>query len=107
MPGCAGPSSCFALETRLHANFCGVCLQDASPVKTPGSARPPYDLHPEEVVALRSGAVLLKGTILKSDHFPGCQNMRLTPLIDGAPNFRQVGGALQATCRTTMCRDVV
>jgi hypothetical protein len=44
----------------------------------------------DEVVAHRSGDVLLRHTILKSDHFPGCQNMRLTPLLDGAPNFRQV-----------------
>ena len=31
-----------------------------------------------------------KKTILKSDHFPGCQNKRLSPQIDGAPNYRQV-----------------
>jgi hypothetical protein len=41
-----------------------------SPTKTPRSMRPHGDLHPEEVVALRSGAVLLRNTILKSDHFP-------------------------------------
>jgi protein-tyrosine phosphatase len=45
---------------------------------------------PEAVVACRTGDVLIRHTILKSDHFPGCQNMRLLPLIDGAPNFRQV-----------------
>ena len=45
---------------------------------------------PEAVVALRAGEVLIKHTILKSDHFPGCQNTRLLPLVDGAPNFRQV-----------------
>lgn len=28
-------------------------------------------------------------TILKEDHFPGCQNVKLRPLVDGAPNFRQ------------------
>lgn len=39
---------------------------------------------------LRGGSVLGKKTILKSDHFPGCQNKRLTPQIDGAPNYRQV-----------------
>ena len=26
----------------------------------------------------------------QSDHFPGCQNLKLTPLVEGAPNFRQV-----------------
>ncbi|TQE01373.1 hypothetical protein C1H46_013053 [Malus baccata] len=38
---------------------------------------------------LRGGSVLGKKTILKSDHFPGCQNKRLYPHIDGAPNYRQ------------------
>ena len=42
------------------------------------------------MIALRAGEVLIRHTILKSDHFPGCQNTRLIPLIDGAPNFRQV-----------------
>lgn len=44
----------------------------------------------EQVMKLRGGSVLGKKTILKSDHFPGCQNKRLTPQIDGAPNYRQV-----------------
>ena len=44
----------------------------------------------EEVISSRGGSVLGKKTILKSDHFPGCQNKRLTPQIDGAPNYRQV-----------------
>jgi hypothetical protein len=42
------------------------------------------------VVASRSGDVLIKNTLLKADHFPGCQNLKLTPLLEGAPNFRQV-----------------
>ena len=46
--------------------------------------------EPEQVMKLRGGSVLGKKTILKSDHFPGCQNKRLTPHIDGAPNYRQV-----------------
>lgn len=33
--------------------------------------------------------MLGKKTILKSDHFPGCQNKRLSPSIEGAPNYRQ------------------
>lgn len=45
------------------------------------------------VVASRSGQVLLAHTLLKSDHFPGCQNLKLKPLIDGAPNFRYVSTA--------------
>lgn len=44
----------------------------------------------EEIVANRKGDVLLPHTILKSDHFPGCQNTKLRPLVEGAPNFRGV-----------------
>eukprot|EP00899_Mesostigma_viride_P028287 jgi/Mesvir1/8643/Mv02588-RA.1 len=47
---------------------------------------------PENVVASRSGSVLGKQTILKSDHFPGCHNKRIVPHLDGAPNFRKVAG---------------
>jgi len=50
--------------------------------------------EPELVMKLRGGSVLGKKTILKSDHFPGCQNKRLSPQIDGAPNYRQVYKAL-------------
>lgn len=45
--------------------------------------------EPEQVMKLRGGSVLGRKTILKSDHFPGCQNKRLSPQIDGAPNYRQ------------------
>nr|XP_043636887.1 paladin [Erigeron canadensis] len=45
--------------------------------------------EPEQVMKQRDGSVLGKKTILKSDHFPGCQNKRLSPHIDGAPNYRQ------------------
>lgn len=41
------------------------------------------------MMKMRGGSVLGKKTILKSDHFPGCQNKRLFPHIDGAPNYRQ------------------
>jgi hypothetical protein len=44
----------------------------------------------EQVISSRGGSVLGKKTILKSDHFPGCQNRRLSPQMDGAPNYRQV-----------------
>ena len=43
------------------------------------------------LVANRSGAVLGPHTILKEDHFPGCQSPKLPPAIPGAPNFRGVG----------------
>ncbi|KAJ3698159.1 hypothetical protein LUZ61_001864 [Rhynchospora tenuis] len=49
------------------------------------------EVKPEHVINCRGGAVLGKKTILKSDHFPGCQNKRLFPQIDGAPNYRQAG----------------
>ncbi|CAA6653809.1 unnamed protein product [Spirodela intermedia] len=48
-------------------------------------------MEPERVMNCRGGSVLGKKTILKSDHFPGCQNRRLSPQIDGAPNYRQAG----------------
>eukprot|EP00250_Pteridium_aquilinum_P010976 c19759_g1_i1 orf=495-4313(+) len=47
--------------------------------------------EPEYVMNSRGGSVLGKKTILKSDHFPGCQNKRLQPQVEGAPNYRQVG----------------
>ena len=88
----------------------------------PDGIRPPAVLQPDKVVASRKGDVLIKYTILKSDHFPGvqwpdssrlimiemkahflfpartsypwpragCQNKKLLPLLEGAPNFRQV-----------------
>lgn len=45
--------------------------------------------EPEQVIKQRDGSVLGKKTILKSDHFPGCHNKRLSPHIDGAPNYRK------------------
>ncbi|XP_078444624.1 metal ion-binding protein isoform X2 [Wolffia australiana] len=44
------------------------------------------------VAALRSGEVLGRQTVLKSDHCPGCQNHALPERVDGAPNFRGVAG---------------
>ena len=43
-----------------------------------------------QVVERRKGAVLARMTILKDDHFPGCQKAGLAERIDGAPNFRRV-----------------
>jgi len=37
----------------------------------------------ESVIKRRSGNVLGHGTILKCDHFPGCQRKGLTPVIKG------------------------
>jgi protein-tyrosine phosphatase len=47
---------------------------------------------PRTLVAHRVGNVLAAGTILKFDHFPGCQRKGLEPVIEGAPNFRKVDG---------------
>ncbi|KAL3531572.1 hypothetical protein ACH5RR_010894 [Cinchona calisaya] len=49
----------------------------------------PIPKDPEQVIKQRDGSVLGKKTVLKSDHFPGCQNKRLSPQIDGAPNYRK------------------
>jgi protein-tyrosine phosphatase len=38
----------------------------------------------------RSGNVLVRYSILKSDYFPGCQNKKLLPIIEGAPNYRKI-----------------
>lgn len=42
------------------------------------------------VIKDRRGNVLAAMTILKYDHFPGCQKMSLAERLEGAPNFRQV-----------------
>lgn len=47
---------------------------------------------PRTLIAHRVGNVLAAGTILKFDHFPGCQRKGLEPVIEGAPNFRKVDG---------------
>eukprot|EP00475_Leptophrys_vorax_P003053 TRINITY_DN11766_c0_g1_i1.p1 TRINITY_DN11766_c0_g1~~TRINITY_DN11766_c0_g1_i1.p1 ORF type:complete len:864 (+),score=197.56 TRINITY_DN11766_c0_g1_i1:351-2594(+) len=38
----------------------------------------------------REGNVLVRYSILKSDYFPGCQNKKLVPVVDGAPNYRMI-----------------
>jgi hypothetical protein len=43
-----------------------------------------------QITRSRGGSVLRKKTILKSDHFSGCQNKRLTPHINGSRSYRQV-----------------
>lgn len=44
------------------------------------------------LIASRGGEVLGAHTILKEDHFPGCQSAKLPDTIPGAPNFRGVPG---------------
>lgn len=55
------------------------------PARRPASCCRLATQHPSALLC--AAAALLA---LQSDHFPGCQNMKLTPLIEGAPNFRQV-----------------
>lgn len=43
-----------------------------------------------QVVENRGGSVLASMTILKDDHFPGCQKEGLLERVEGAPNFRRV-----------------
>jgi Inositol hexakisphosphate len=50
----------------------------------------PYDMS--TVAAMRNGEVLGSQTVLKSDHCPGCQNLSLAELVEGAPNFREIPG---------------
>lgn len=45
------------------------------------------------LVAARAGGVLGPATILKDDHYPGCQTPGLPLLAPGAPNFRGAPGA--------------
>ena len=45
-----------------------------------------------KIIHSRRGDVLGYSTIVKSDHFPGCQRMSLLPHLPGAPNFRQIPG---------------
>ena len=47
-------------------------------------------MHLERIIRTRKGGVLSSGTILKPDHFPGCQRMSLLPHLAGAPNYRRV-----------------
>jgi hypothetical protein len=44
----------------------------------------------QAVILNRTNSVLGRGTILKSDHFPGCHKKYLAKSFKGAPNFRQV-----------------
>jgi len=46
----------------------------------------------QQAIIDRVGDVLCTNTILKSDHFPGCQRKGLVPRLSGAPNFRRVDG---------------
>jgi protein-tyrosine phosphatase len=75
-------------------------LDEASNNKNQDILLPVNELQPGEGMALsteivdvvekRSGSVLAPFTILKYDHFPGCQKLSLKEKVEGAPNFRRV-----------------
>lgn len=78
----------FVYLKRKTSEFVGVCIRVSGKERRIVVAMSMKD--PEQVMEHRVGSVLGKKAIVKSDHFPGCQNKRLTPHIDGAPNYRQV-----------------
>ena len=61
-------------------------------IERDGSGFSASKYNADEIVANRNGEVLIPHSLLKSDHFPGCQNTKLTPLVEGAPNFRGIDG---------------
>lgn len=63
----------------LHSCFSAEALEKASEERA-------------GLIASRAGEVLGAHTILKEDHFPGCQSAKLPNTIPGAPNFRGVPG---------------
>ncbi|KAG2430310.1 hypothetical protein HYH02_013787 [Chlamydomonas schloesseri] len=59
-------------------------------MSTPGPKGAQELPAPEIVISSRAGDVLIKHTTLKADHFPSCHNTKLVPIMEGAPNFRQI-----------------
>ena len=49
----------------------------------------------KDVVASRQGNVLGPFSILKEDNFPGMRSGKVEQIIEGAPNFRQMGGGMR------------
>lgn len=99
-----GMSSCTSSSTaptftawfNLHKEFETMMAE----MDAPSSLLPVSQLQPGDGIALtsevlqvvngRKGAVLASRTILKFDHFPGCQKMALKDRVEGAPNFRSI-----------------
>ena len=77
------------LEERVQTSVPRASVMSSSMAKEPSGSKEDGDAF---VLSSRRGSVLGLGTILKSDHFPGAQNKKLRPIVDGAPNFRQVDG---------------
>lgn len=62
-------------------------LSDLS-IRSPTSLAPSFKQLVTETIVTRKGSVLSSMSILKFDHFPGCQKSSLEERIMGAPNFR-------------------
>jgi len=70
----------------------GPSAQEASNGKEDDSMKSIY-----QFVGRRNGMVLTRGSILKSDHFPGCQRLKNAKVsIEGAPNYREIWTAKES-----------
>ena len=106
LPWCVMLQSVCLLPVALRSGMCplqgaglGVvapmlCCAPCDTRRPAGAARPPAQEEEERaaLIARRAGAVLGPHTLLKQDHFSGCQSLRVPALFPGAPNFRAVPG---------------
>lgn len=82
-------NSMAALEFYVNAGG-----EEHNPVAAIGSPQVEKDKE-KDVVASRQGNVLGPFSILKEDNFPGMRSGKLEQIIEGAPNFRQMGGGMR------------
>lgn len=80
------------MEHKTATTSTGSQEEDTLVLNTPRGSTQAGSISAEEIVANRHGEVLIQHSLLKSDHFPGCQNKKLRPLVEGAPNFRGIDG---------------
>jgi hypothetical protein len=69
--------------------------EEENPSATIGSPAGADKDKEKDVVASRQGNVLGPFSILKEDNFPGMRSGKVDQIIEGAPNFRQMGGGLR------------
>ncbi len=53
-----------------------------------------------EVFEMRDWSVLVRGSILKIDHFPGCRSKRIKEIVKGSTNFRMLDQVKYCTTHT-------
>ena len=97
-PDCLDDRESFGLWIGRHKEF--RTMMDEMESSGEHCLMPVGEMSPGEGVALtsevaavvneRRGSVLAQQTILKYDHFPGCQKLSLQERLEGAPNFRCV-----------------